>query len=67
MFSKKSILETSFYLLGDKEIDEKEFLAIYEIAIKRRQHQAVQTSFLLKSFKESSGLALQNCLSFFGH
>ena len=38
MFSKKYILEASVYLLGDKEIDEEEFLAIYEIAIKRRQH-----------------------------
>jgi len=38
MSSKKSILETSVYLLGDEEIDEEEFLAIYEIAIKRRQH-----------------------------
>ena len=38
MFSKKSILETSVYLLGDEEIDEEEFLAIYEIATKRRKH-----------------------------
>lgn len=38
MFSKKAILEASVYLLGDEEIDEEEFLAIYEIATKRRQH-----------------------------
>ena len=38
MFSKKAILEASVYLLGDEEIDEEEFLAIYEIATKKRQH-----------------------------
>lgn len=38
MFSKKAILEASVYLLGDEEIDEEDFLAIYEIATKRRQH-----------------------------
>lgn len=38
MFSKKVILEASVYLLGDEEIDEEDFLAIYEIATKRRQH-----------------------------
>jgi len=30
MLSKKSILEASVLLVGDKEIDEEEFLAIYE-------------------------------------
>ena len=38
MFSKKAILGASVYLLGDEEIDEEEFLAIYEIAMKKRQH-----------------------------
>ena len=36
--AKKAILEASVYLLGDEEIDEDEFLAIYEIATKKRQH-----------------------------
>lgn len=35
---KKAFLEASVYLLGDEEIGEEEFLAIYEIATKRRQH-----------------------------
>ena len=38
MFSKKAILEASVYLLGDEEIDEEEFLAIYEIVTMRRKH-----------------------------
>lgn len=38
MFSKKAILEASIYLLGDEEIDEEEFLAIYEIVTMRRKH-----------------------------
>jgi len=38
MFSKKTLIEASVYLLGDKEIDEEEFLAMYEITTKRKQH-----------------------------
>jgi len=50
MFSKKAILEASVYLLGDEEVDEEEFLAIYEIATKRRQHPYKQYERLTTSF-----------------
>lgn len=36
--AKKVILETSVYLIGDEKIYEEDFLAVYEIATKRRQH-----------------------------
>ena len=63
MLSKKSILEASVYLLGDEKIDEEEFLAIYEIALKGRKYPckqyeriyAVLTPFFLKGLKQSSG------------
>ena len=42
MLSKKSILEASVYLLGDEKIDEEEFLAIYEIALKGRKYPCKQ-------------------------
>lgn len=36
MFSKKVILEVFVYFFGDEEIDEEDFLVIYEIVMKRR-------------------------------
>ena len=63
MFSKKAILEAGVYLLGDEEIDEEDFLAIYEIATKRTQlskaeHFSLIVLLLVSSSKPETGVSV---------